>query len=320
MNVDDMFDEPEDQDIDAPSEDNVVPLEPSPEEPAESGSEPKPWENDPAVDEFLANATPEQIEQIPAAIREELKAAGKLPDFSDPDEGNEPSGEEAGELGQQPGLDPNIAALMQQNQMLQQQLQQLQQQMTSLPGQQQAQPEGAEEAPDPFLDPEGFRAHQDRVLEERIANMRLEHSYMSAAKMHGQEAANAAWQQARQEGLDQYFMQQPDPIGAAIDHANSKQQAWALNNLASNPDQALPVLRQIPGFDDFLANLVEQVLESEKGAVRETALKEVQKEVMSMPDSLKQSDIPPSLLDQAGASSSDSGLTDREFTSKLFAN
>lgn len=74
--------------------------------------------------------------------------------------------------------------------------------------------QGKAELPDALLDPEGFAAHQQRVLEENLWDQRCHFSEMAAKRFYGEEVVNEAFKalQAQSDPLvGMRIRQSPDP-------------------------------------------------------------------------------------------------------------
>lgn len=90
------------------------------------------------------------------------------------------------------------------------------QELETLRNQPQA-PRQPAEIPDPLDDPQGYVAHQDRVVEEKLTNQRFEISDMIARQQHGAETVDAAGQWAAEKARTDptfavAYMRQAHPI------------------------------------------------------------------------------------------------------------
>lgn len=90
---------------------------------------------------------------------------------------------------------------------------------------QRQQPQRRQQIPDPVTDPEGYAQYNERVIERRLTDERLNRSEDRAIDKHGQELVEKAYKAAGEAGLLQRgaFLQERHPYDAMVQWFNREQ-------------------------------------------------------------------------------------------------
>ena len=188
--------------------DDVFARDQKPEAPAETG---------PARDEqgrfAPKEATPPPVETTPAP---EAKAEQPpAPDAQDtPPEGDErriPLAELKAERAKRQAFEKQVEEIQRQNAELTRQMQEFMQRAQQ-PQQQPPQMQ-QEQMPDPWTDPQGAMAYQQRQMQVQMAHLNANMSERLARQQFGDQAVEAAQHAALQAGLGEQFLMRRDPYG-----------------------------------------------------------------------------------------------------------